>query len=305
MKELAGRVAIITGAGRGIGREHALYFAEQGAAVVVNDLGGSSDGSGNDQQPAQSVVDEILAAGGSAVADHSDVADTDGANDLIATAIAAFGRLDVLVNNAGILRDRMLINLSDEEWDTVIRVHMRGHFMTMRAASRYWRDRSKAGEAVRASIVNTTSTSGLLSNLGQSNYGAAKSAIATMTTIANKELSRYGVRCNAVAPAARTRLTLGAPNGEARYAAEPASESSGWRKSDPDNISPFVAYLATETCPIAGKIFFVYGNEVRLFQPWTLIDRIATEEQWTVPELRLATERWADVEFDDTIPVDR
>src|SRR3954453_3390079 len=207
MGALGRGAAIVTGAGRGIGREHALLFAQEGAMVVVNDLGGGADGSGNDATPAQQVVDEIRALGGQAVANGDDVADADGAARLVQTAVDTFGDLHVLVNNAGILRDRMLANMSDQEWDAIVRVHLRGHFLPTRAAAQYWRDKSKAGRTPDASVINTTSTSGLFGNAGQSNYGAAKSGIATFSMIAQEELGRYGIRVNAIAPAARTRLT--------------------------------------------------------------------------------------------------
>ena len=195
----------------GIGREHALLFAREGAKVVVNDLGGNPDGTGADTAPAQQVVDEITAAGGEAVANYDDVADWDGAQRLINQAVETFGDLHVLVNNAGILRDRMLANMSDEEWDAIMRVHLRGHFCPTRWAAAYWRDQSKAGIEVRRAVVNTSSTSGLFGNHGQTNYGAAKTGIATFSIIADAELARYGVRVNAIAPAAATRLTATVP----------------------------------------------------------------------------------------------
>jgi len=296
MGALDGRVAIITGAGRGIGREHALLFAAEGAKVVVNDLGGSPDGVGADLSPAQSVVNEIIAAGGQAVANYDDVADWDGSQRLINTAIETFGDLHVLVNNAGILRDRVVVNMTEEEWDSVIKVHLRGHFLPTKWAATYWREQAKSGATVNASIINTTSTSGLMSNPGQTNYGAAKSGIATFTEICQKELARYGVRCNAIAPAARTRLTAALSVGEA-----PAVV--GFDKSDPANISPMVAYLATENCPIAGKVFFVYGGAVHLFQPWTIVDSIEADRKWTISELQQAADKWGAVTFDQTIPV--
>ncbi len=211
MGALDGRIAIITGAGRGIGREHALLFASEGASVVVNDLGGAVDGSGDDRSPAQQVVDEITAAGGRAVANADDICDWEGGKRLIDTAVEAFGDLHVLVNNAGILRDRVLVNMSEEDWDSVIHVHLKGHFVPTRHAAAYWREQTKAGHEVKASVVNTSSTSGLLGNPGQSNYGAAKAGIAAFTTIAADELVRYGVRVNAIAPAARTRMTEQTP----------------------------------------------------------------------------------------------
>lgn len=305
MGALEGRVAIITGAGRGIGREHAVLFAREGAQVVVNDLGGSPDGSGADASPAEEVVSEIRAFGGEAVANHDDVSDAAGAGRMVQQAIDTFGALHVLVNNAGILRDRMIFSMTDDEWDAVIRVHLRGHFMPTRAAAQYWRQRSKDGDPLKASVVNTTSTSGLMSNPGQTNYGAAKSGIATFTEICQKELWRYGVRCNAIAPAARTRLTATIPGSEDRDAdrAQQAAES-GFDVMAPGNVSPMVAYLATEECPIAGKTFFVFGGTVQLFQPWTIVDTIKTDHTWSVDELAAQASKWGDVHFDQTISVD-
>src|ERR687893_1780931 len=207
MGALDGRVAIITGAGRGIGREHALLFAAEGAKVVVNDLGGAIDGSGDDRTPAQQVVDEIKGMGGEAVANADNVADWEGGQRLINTAVETFGDLHVLVNNAGILRDRVVVNMTEEEWDAVIHVHLKGHFVPTRWAAAYWREQSKAGKEVKGSVINTSSTSGLLGNAGQANYGAAKAGIAAFTIILGMELSRYGVRTNGIAPAARTRMT--------------------------------------------------------------------------------------------------
>jgi NAD(P)-dependent dehydrogenase (short-subunit alcohol dehydrogenase family) len=298
MGALEGRVAIITGAGRGVGREHALLFAAEGAKVVVNDLGGGTDGTGSDATPAQQVVDEIRAAGGEAVANGDDVADAEGAHRLVQSAVDAFGDLHVLVNNAGILRDRMLVNLSDEEWDSVVRVHLRGHFLPTRAAARYWREKSKSGAPVDASVINTTSTSGLFGNVGQSNYGAAKSGIATFSMIAQEELGRYGVRVNAVAPAARTRLTGTIPTAEDGGSAINETAEEGFDVNDPANIAPFVAYLATRDCPIAGRVFFVYGGAVHLFQPWAIVDTIEKPQRWTVAELEKEAGHFATVPFD-------
>ena len=292
MGALDGRVAIITGAGRGIGREHALLFAAEGARVVVNDLGGAPDGSGADLTPAQQVVEEIRAAGGEAVVNGDDVTDAGGAEQLVKTALTEFGQLDVLVNNAGILRDRMLVNMTDEEFDDVVRVHLRGHFMPMRAAARYWKDQSKAGAEVRASVINTASTSGLFGQPGQTNYGSAKSGIATMSIIAQMELERFGVRVNAICPAARTRLTEGLGGAEA------LSGEGAFDAMDPANVSPFVAYLATADCPIKGRAFFVYGGQVHLFQPWSLVDKIEVDHKWTLDELAEQGPRLAGPEFD-------
>jgi NAD(P)-dependent dehydrogenase (short-subunit alcohol dehydrogenase family) len=283
MGALDGRVAIITGAGRGIGREHALLFAAEGAKVVVNDLGGAIDGSGDDRTPAQQVVDEIRAMGAEAMANDDDVADWEGGRRLVAATVEAFGDLHVLVNNAGILRDKMLVNMSTEEWDSVIHVHLKGHFVPSRHAAGYWREKVKDGREVRAAIVNTSSTSGLLGNPGQTNYGAAKAGIAALTVIAAQELARYGVRVNAIAPAARTRMTEQTPGlGDIVKAPNDPAAFDVW---NPANISPLVAYLSTETCPLTGKVLFVQGGQVRLFQPWTMTDTLEKHDRWTVAEL--------------------
>ncbi|MFI5042599.1 MAG: SDR family oxidoreductase [Acidimicrobiales bacterium] len=283
MGALDGRVAIITGAGRGIGREHALLFAAEGAKVVVNDLGGAADGTGDDRTPAQQVVDEIAAMGGEAVANADNVADWEGGQRLVNSAIEAFGDLHVLVNNAGILRDRVIVNMTEEEWDAVVKVHLKGHFVPTRFAASYWREQTKAGKEVHASVINTSSTSGLLSNPGQANYGAAKSGIATFTEIAAKELVRYGVRVNAIAPAARTRLTEATPGlGEI---IAPPTDAGAFDIWDPANISPLVGWLATEGCPATGKVFFVQGGKVALFQPWTMTSEIDRDQRWTIAEL--------------------
>ena len=306
MGALEGRVAIITGAGRGIGREHALLFAKEGARVVVNDLGGSTDGDGSDATPADEVVAELRALGAEAIANHDDVSDWEGAQRMVNAAIEAFGDLHVVVNNAGILRDRVIVNMTENEWDSVIKVHLRGHFLPTKWAAVYWREQAKAGKTVKASVLNTTSTSGLLSNSGQGNYGAAKSGIASFTEIAQKELGRYGVRCNAIAPAARTRLTMTVPGAQERYdeRAKVAAEV-GFDKSDPANISPMVAYLATADCPIGGKTFFVYGDKVHLMQPWSFADAVSADgHQWTIEELAVAAGKWADVNWDQSIPMD-
>jgi NAD(P)-dependent dehydrogenase (short-subunit alcohol dehydrogenase family) len=282
MGALDGRVAIITGAGRGIGREHALLFASEGAKVVVNDLGGAIDGSGDDRSPAEQVVDEIKGMGGEAIANADNVADWEGGKRLLDAAIEAFGDLHVLVNNAGILRDRVLINMTEDEWDAVIHVHLKGHFVPTRHAAAYWREQTKEGKEVKASVINTSSTSGLLGNPGQTNYGAAKAGIAAFTVICAQELSRYGVRVNAIAPAARTRMTEGTPGLSDVVKAPEGGAFDVW---DPANISPLVAYLATESCPATGKVFFVQGGMVRLFQPWTMTDTIERHDRWTVAEL--------------------
>ena len=283
MGALDGRVAIITGAGRGLGREHALLFASEGAKVVVNDLGGNIDGTGDDRAPAQLVVDEIKELGGEAVANIDNVADWEGGQRLINTAVETFGDLHVLVNNAGILRDRVIVNMTEEEWDSVIHVHLKGHFVPTRWAAAYWREQSKAGKEVKASIINTSSTSGLLGNPGQANYGAAKAGIAAFTIISAQELTRYGVRSNCIAPAARTRLTEATP-GLSEMVKEP-DEEGAFDVWAPGNVSPLVAWLAKEDCPVNGKTFFTQGGTVRLFQPWTMTDQIERNERWTVADL--------------------
>jgi NAD(P)-dependent dehydrogenase (short-subunit alcohol dehydrogenase family) len=283
MGALDGRVAIITGAGRGLGRQHALLFAREGARVVVNDLGGAADGSGADPSVAQAVVDEIADTGGEAVASTDDVADWDGGGRLVRQAVQAFGDLHVLVNNAGIVRDRFLVNMTEEEWDDVVRAHLKSTFVTTRWAAAYWRDRSKAGQNLKASVVNTSSTSGLLGNPGQTNYGAAKAGIAAFTQISALELSRYGVRCNAVVPAARTRLTEGAPS--LAEAVQPPEDPTAFDRWDPANVSPLVAYLATADCPATGRVLLAHGGKVQLFEPWALGACIERESGWTVHDL--------------------
>jgi len=283
MGALEGRVAIITGAGRGIGREHALLFASEGAKVVVNDLGGAIDGSGDDRTPAEQVVSEITAAGGTAIANDDDIANWDGGKRLVDAAVEAFGELHVLVNNAGILRDRVLVNMTEEEWDSVIHVHLKGHFVPTRHAAAYWREQSKSGREVKAAIVNTSSTSGLLGNPGQTNYGAAKAGIGAFTVIAAQELGRYGVRVNAIAPAARTRMTESTPGLSDIVKAPGEDQFDVW---NPANVSPLVAYLSTEGCPATGRVFFVQGGIIRNFQNWTMTDTIDKQDRWTIDELQ-------------------
>jgi NAD(P)-dependent dehydrogenase (short-subunit alcohol dehydrogenase family) len=283
MGALEGRVAIITGAGRGIGREHALLFAAEGAKVVVNDLGGGLDGSSQEATPAEEVVAEIRAMGAEAVANHDNVATWQGGERLVQCALENFGELHVLVNNAGILRDRVLVNLGEEDWDAVINVHLKGHFVPSRFAATYWREQAKAGKVVKASIINTSSTSGLLGNVGQSNYGAAKAGIAAFSVIIAEELGRYGVRVNAIAPAARTRMTESTP-GLSDYVVKPA-DAAAFDVWDPANISPLVACLAMEDCAATGQVFFVQGGTVRKFQNWTMTEKLEKNDRWSVSEL--------------------
>ena len=275
---LAGRVAVISGAGRGIGRAHALALAEAGAKIVVNDLGGSLHGEGADLSPAQQVVAEIEACGGEAVANGENAAEFDAAERLINHALEHFGRLNILVNNAGILRDRMLVNMTEDEWDAVIAVHLRGHFAPTRHAAAYWREQSKAGEDVRARVINTSSPSGLFGNVGQSNYGAAKAGIAAFTIIAAQELERYGVTVNCLAPNARTRMT------EQTFAmGEPPQ---GFDPLDPANISPVVVALcADEAQPITGQVFHVWGGAVNALRGWTAGELFHADGRWAADDL--------------------
>lgn len=291
MGALDGRVAIITGAGRGIGREHALLFAAEGAKVVVNDLGGTNDGTGTDATPAQQVVDEIIAMGGQAVANYDNVADWEGAQRMINSAVESFGDLDILVNNAGILRDRVLVNMSEAEWDAVIAVHLKGHFAPSRWAAAYWREQHKAGITKPRNIVHTSSTSGLFANPGQSNYGAAKTGIATFSQILAKELARYNVKSNSIAPAARTRLTEATPGlGERIAAPSDAAQFDEW---DPANISPLVAYLASAACDFTGETFFVKAGEVTRIRSWERAETVEQNDRWKVSELTAALNEMA------------
>ena len=274
-----GRVVIVTGAGNGIGRAHALLFAQEGAKVVVNDLGGARDGEGTSAGPAQMVVDEIQAAGGQAVANTDDISTWEGGERLVGQAISEFGHLDVLVNNAGILRDRMLTNMSEAEWDAVIKVHLKGTFAPMRHASAYWRDQSKAGNPVDARVINTTSPSGLFGNVGQTNYGAAKGGIAMMSVIAAMELARYGVTVNAIAPTALTRMTEDLMSMDSQSEEAKASLA-------PENISPLVVWLASpEAAGITGRVFGVWGNKISVAEGWAYGPSIDRVERWMPGEL--------------------
>jgi NAD(P)-dependent dehydrogenase (short-subunit alcohol dehydrogenase family) len=274
---------VITGAGRGIGREHALLFAKEGAKVVVNDLGGSNAGEGADSGPARDVVEEITAAGGTAVASTENIATWSGAESVVLQAIAEFGRFDVLVNNAGILRDSFIAGMEESHWDAVIAVHLKGHFAMLRHAAAYWKAQSKAGDQPNAAVINTASGSGVtLPNAGQANYGSAKAAIAALTLIAAEELERYGVRVNAIAPIARTRLTLATP-GMGSLMAEP--EEGELDLFSPANISPLVAYLATEKCPINGKVYAVQGGAISALSGWHDVETIETDGAWVIDDI--------------------
>lgn len=278
-----GRVVAITGAGRGIGREYALEFARQGARVVVNDLGGARDGEGASAGPAQEVVDEITAMGGEAVASTDDISDFDGAKRFISTAIDTFGQLDTLVNNAGILRDRMIVNMSPEEWDAVIRVHLRGTFAPTRWAAEHWRERSKAGDPVDARLVNTSSSSGLYANPGQANYAAAKSGIATFTIVASRELGRYGVLANAIYPTALSRLTEDVFSRAGLTSEEPAD---GYSPLDPSNVAPVVVWLGSDrSAGITGQVFGVRGGSIVVAENWRPGPSTEVDRRWDPAEL--------------------
>jgi NAD(P)-dependent dehydrogenase (short-subunit alcohol dehydrogenase family) len=278
MPSLAGKVAIVTGAGRGIGRAHALTLAEAGASVIVNDLGGALSGEGHDDTPAKQVVEEIEAAGGRAAANAENVADFEGAERLVRQALDDFGRLDILVNNAGILRDRMIVNMTEQEWDAVIAVHLKGHFAPTRHAAAYWRERSKAGEEVKGRVINTSSPSGVFGNIGQANYGAAKAGIAGFTVIVAQELQRYGVTVNCLAPNARTRMTedtfdMGAP-------------PEGFDPLDPSNMSPLVVALCSDEAQnITGQVFHVWGGAINALQGWTSGELFASDDKWNADAL--------------------
>ena len=279
MGMLDGKVAVITGAGRGIGRGEALLFALEGARVVVNDVGGDWDGTGQDPRPATEVVEEITARGGEAVAHHDDISEPEGAAGAVRLAAETWGRLDAVVNNAGILRDRMVFNMAVEEWDAVVKVHLRGTFLVTREACQRWRERAKAGEQVAGRIVNTSSTSGLLGNPGQSNYGAAKAGIAGFTQIVAMEMARYGVTVNAIAPGARTRMTE-------KTFGELAVPEGQFDPLAPENVAPVVAYLCTDQAAgITGQVFGITGGLLQLYRGWTPVAEAEKAGRWEVAEL--------------------
>jgi NAD(P)-dependent dehydrogenase (short-subunit alcohol dehydrogenase family) len=271
-----GKVVIVTGAGRGIGRGHALEFARQGARVVVNDLGGAVDGAGASSGPADEVAAEIRALGGEAIANGGDVADWKGAEGLIRSALDAFGCLDVLVNNAGILRDRMLFNMAEAEWDAVIHVHLKGTFCPTRHAAAHWRERAKGGHSVNARVINTTSVSGTYGNPGQSNYGAAKAGIAAFTIIASRELARYGITVNAVSPGGLTRMTENLRPDRPREA-----PGDGWSPRDPDNVAPIVVWLASDQASeVTGRVFEASGGRLGIAEGWHRGPSVTREGRW-------------------------
>ncbi len=263
---LDGRVAIVTGAGRGIGRAHALELASHGAAVVVNDYGVSLSGEGTGESPAEEVVSLIREAGGRAVSNGADVADFAAAQAMVQQAIDEFGGLDILVNNAGFVRDRMLVNTSEEEWDTVIRVHLKGHFAPLRHAGAYWRTEAKEGRRRAARVINTSSGAGLQGSVGQATYSAAKAGIAGLTLVAAQELGRYGVTVNAIAPVARTRMTEGA---FPEMMAAPDGSGAAFDAMDPANNSPVVAWLASEAAgDVTGRVIEIEGGRITLETGW-------------------------------------
>jgi NAD(P)-dependent dehydrogenase (short-subunit alcohol dehydrogenase family) len=278
----AGRVVIVTGAGRGIGRGHALEFARQGAKVVVNDVGAELDGTGGSRSPAREVVDDILAAGGEAVVNGDDVADWDGARNLVRSALDAFGRLDAVVNNAGIVRDRMFVSCGEDEWDAVVRVHLKGHFAVARFAAEHWRGVAKAGGPVDARIVNTSSGAGLMGSVGQAAYSAAKAAIASLTLVQAAELGRYGVTANAIAPSARTRMT------ETVFADMMAApdDPDAFDTMAPENVAPLVVWLGSpQSAHVTGRVFEVEGGKVSVADGWPHGPVLDKGARWDPAEL--------------------
>ncbi|MDR6910754.1 NAD(P)-dependent dehydrogenase (short-subunit alcohol dehydrogenase family) [Rhodococcus fascians] len=277
---LDGRVAIVTGAGRGLGREHALELARLGASLVVNDFGVTLSGDGSGDTPAEEVVSAITASGGKAVVNTADVADFDAAEGLVRQAIDTFGHLDVLVNNAGFVRDRMLVNTSEEEWDSVIRVHLKGHFAPLRHAAAYWRAESKAGRTRAARVINTSSGAGLQGSVGQATYSAAKAGIAALTIVAAEELRPYGVTVNAIAPSARTRMT------EGPFAETMAAPTDGFDVMDPANVSPVVAWLASaDSADVTGRVVEIEGGCLTVEEGWVHGPSVDLARRWDAREV--------------------
>ncbi|MEU9507441.1 SDR family NAD(P)-dependent oxidoreductase [Micromonospora sp. NPDC048170] len=283
MGALQGRVVVVTGAGRGLGREHALLAAAEGASVVVADTGAAADGTGSDPSVIEAVAAEITTAGGRAVASTADVATTEGARELLALARDTYGRVDGLVNNAGILRDRMFVNMSEDDWDAVIRGQLRSTFAPCRVFADHWRTESKAGNQPVASIVNVSSTSGLIGAVGQTNYGAGKAGIAALTVILAQEIGRYGVRVNAIVPVARTRMTQDLP-GIGEMVAAPA-DPAAFDVYHPGNVSPLVAWLLTADAPVTGEVYYAKGGEIRRFAPWSYDWTVDKGARWSVEDI--------------------
>ncbi|MFF8396225.1 SDR family oxidoreductase [Streptomyces sp. NPDC016172] len=282
----AGRVVVVTGAGRGLGRAHALAFAAEGARLIVNDLGVGLDGTPESDGPAARVVAEIRAAGGEAVPHGGDIATSDGAASLVRTALETYGRLDTLVNNAGFLRDRMLVNLDEDDFDAVVRVHLKGHFLPLRHAAAHWRSEAKAGRRPEARIVNTSSGAGLLGSVGQGNYSAAKAGIVALTLVAAAELHRYGVQVNAIAPAARTRMT------ERTFADTMTAPDSGFDAMAPENVSPLVVWLGSAaSAGVTGRVFEAEGGRITVMEGWRPGPSTDRGGRWTPAEAGEQTRR--------------
>ncbi len=280
MGMLDGKIAIVTGAGRGIGRAEALLLAEEGAKVIVNDVGATRSGEGADATPAEQTVADIGAAGGEAALNSDDVSSWEGAQNLVQQAVGSWGRLDILVNNAGILRDKMCFNMEESDWDDVIRVHLKGHFAMSHFAAVHWRERAKAGEEVSGRIINTASEAGLFGNAGQANYGAAKAGIAAMTIILGRELARYGVTVNAISPRARTRMT------EDLFGEMAKAEEGKFDAFAPENVAPLVAFLASDqAADVSGQNFVVFGGSLWVMQGWKAAGELKRDSRWTPKEL--------------------
>ena len=277
---LEGKIAIVTGAGRGIGREEALVLAKEGATVVVNDVGGSLSGEGGDKSPAQQVVDEITAAGGTAAVNDDDISSWAGAKRVVEQAVDSYGSLDILVNNAGILRDKMSFNMDESDWDDVIRVHLKGHFGPSQHAAVYWRNKAKSGEPTTGRIINTSSEAGLYGNAGQANYSAAKLGIVSMTWVLARELDRYGVTVNAIAPRARTRMT------ENLFGEMASKKEGGFDEWDPANIAQLIGFLATdEAADVNGQVFVVFGGDIWAMGGFHPVGEVHRDHAWTPQEL--------------------